>query len=167
MTAPKTNSGAFRGLRSARLTRTKLTHTQFCADRQWEFPSAVTLIPFHVIFLHPKMRIPELTPLVFIGRNLVDNDTDELYFQDAASYLAVTASAMGHDGDFHTVDGKYSIEIMSPALNGKLSSCASTHKDEPKIRRARQPVRDRRLLISSREPPRLIHQTVILSRQQV
>jgi hypothetical protein len=55
----------------------------------------VTFIPFHVIFLHPKMRIPELTPLVFIGRNLVDNDTDELHFQDAASYLAVTCFGDG------------------------------------------------------------------------
>jgi hypothetical protein len=41
------------------------------------------------------MRIPELTPLVFIGRNLVDNDTDELHFQDAASYLAVTCFGDG------------------------------------------------------------------------
>jgi hypothetical protein len=34
------------------------------------------------------MLVPELDPLVFIGRNLEPGDSERLYFQDAASYTS-------------------------------------------------------------------------------
>ena len=43
-------------------------------------------IYFRVSFLDKNMLIPEMIPLVFIGRNLQPNSHD-LYFQDAASYI--------------------------------------------------------------------------------
>ena len=45
---------------------------------------------FRFSYLDEQMTVPELTPLVFIGRDL-DPPTDEshqLYFQDAASYFS-------------------------------------------------------------------------------
>ncbi len=60
---------------------------------------------FSVHFVDKEMSTPELTPLVYIGRNLAENDTDALYFQDAASYLEGIRFGDGNEGDFHTVDG--------------------------------------------------------------
>jgi hypothetical protein len=42
---------------------------------------------FRVNFLDQDMMIPEMIPLVFIGRNLTP-DQPRLYFQDAGSYFA-------------------------------------------------------------------------------
>ena len=42
---------------------------------------------FRVSYLDEDMLIPEMVPLVFIGRNL-DPEQPGLYFQDAGSYLA-------------------------------------------------------------------------------
>jgi hypothetical protein len=42
---------------------------------------------FAVHFLDDQMLVPELAPLVFIGRNLERGDSGRLYFQDAASYM--------------------------------------------------------------------------------
>jgi hypothetical protein len=67
-----------------------------------------------------------LTPLVFIGRNLFDNDTDALYFQDAASYLAGIRFGDGNDGDFHTVDaGTPFVYDIERALD-RLLHCSLT-----------------------------------------
>ena len=53
------------------------------------------------------MRIPELTPLVFIGRSLAENDMDALYFQDAASYLDGIRFGDGNEGgEYYTVDAE-------------------------------------------------------------
>jgi len=43
---------------------------------------------FAVHFLDDQMLVPELDPLVFIGRNLEPGDSGRLYFQDAASYAS-------------------------------------------------------------------------------
>ena len=45
-------------------------------------------IYFAVHFLDDQMSVPELDPLVFIGRNLEQGDSGRLYFQDAASYMS-------------------------------------------------------------------------------
>jgi hypothetical protein len=37
-------------------------------------------------FLDRETRVPFLTPVVFVGRNLAVGDTDLLYFQDGFSY---------------------------------------------------------------------------------
>ena len=44
-------------------------------------------IYFRVSFLDEEMLIPEMVPLVFIGRNLQPN-CPGLYFQDASSHIA-------------------------------------------------------------------------------
>lgn len=47
---------------------------------------SVDAIYFSVQFVDDEMLIPELEPLVFIGRNLGVDDQGLLYFQDAGSY---------------------------------------------------------------------------------
>jgi len=74
-----------------------------------EYATAETLLEghtyFRVVFVDHEMRIPELTPLVFIGRNLFDNDADALYFQDAASYLAgIRFGDENESREYSTVD---------------------------------------------------------------
>jgi hypothetical protein len=46
----------------------------------------VGAIYFSVQFVDDQMLIPELDPLVFIGRDLSPGDHGTLYFQDAGSY---------------------------------------------------------------------------------
>jgi hypothetical protein len=41
---------------------------------------------FAVQFLDDDLLIPAMEALVFVGRNLGSEDTDQLYFQDAGSY---------------------------------------------------------------------------------
>jgi hypothetical protein len=57
-----------------------------------EYASPAALVErriyYRLHFLHDEMTIPELEPLVFIGRNLDEGDEDYLYLQDADSYLA-------------------------------------------------------------------------------
>lgn len=46
---------------------------------------------FRLSYLDEQMRVPELVPLVFVGRDLDETSTDGthlFYFQDAGSYLA-------------------------------------------------------------------------------
>src|SRR3954471_10788737 len=73
-----------------------------------EYATADTLLAGHTYFrlgyVDKQMRIPELTPLVYIGRNLAENGTDALYFQDAARYLAGIRFGDANEGDYHTVD---------------------------------------------------------------
>ncbi len=47
---------------------------------------AVGSVYFAVTFLDDEMLIPEMQPMVFIGRDLEPTDTGVLYFQDCASY---------------------------------------------------------------------------------
>ena len=46
----------------------------------------VGAIYFSVQFIDEEMLIPELEPLVFVGRDLAPDDRGTLYFQDAGSY---------------------------------------------------------------------------------
>ena len=76
-----------------------------------EFASGANLVEgetyFAVHFVDDRMHIPELTPLVFIGRNRQRGDAGLLYFQDAGSYVAGVRyeSASGDGGaEFHVVD---------------------------------------------------------------
>src|SRR5437899_1017103 len=62
---------------------------------------------FIVHFLDDRMLVPELRPLVFIGRDREPEDANMLYFQDAGSYIAGVRyeSAIGTtEAEFHTVD---------------------------------------------------------------
>jgi hypothetical protein len=72
-----------------------------------EYASAATLLVghtyFRVHFLDQQMTIPELVPLVYIGRNLIEGDTDSLYFQDFESYSAGIPFG-DESGGTHTVD---------------------------------------------------------------
>lgn len=43
-------------------------------------------IYFSVQFVDPEMLVPILEPLVFVGRDLVEGDTDTFYLQDLESY---------------------------------------------------------------------------------
>lgn len=62
---------------------------------------------FSVQYVDEDMLIPELQPLVFIGKNLAQGDHGTLYFQDAASYRDGIRFESGSDeGTFymHTED---------------------------------------------------------------
>lgn len=78
-----------------------------------EYAPAGTLVEGNIYFivgyLDKDLTIPELRPMVFIGRDLVEGDASQLYFQDAQSYLdgARFATATGDgDAEFHVVDEK-------------------------------------------------------------
>jgi hypothetical protein len=58
---------------------------------------------FAVHFLDDLMLVPELDPLVFIGRNLEPSDSGRLYFQDADSYLRGVRYAQGGKSEIHVV----------------------------------------------------------------
>lgn len=45
-------------------------------------------IYFKVAYLDDMALVPKLEPYVFIGRNLSEDDDQQVYFQDAASYAA-------------------------------------------------------------------------------
>ena len=62
---------------------------------------------FRVQYLDDQMLVPELRPLVFIGRDREVGDSGQLYFQDADSYVAgVRYGSENGDSraEFHTVD---------------------------------------------------------------
>jgi hypothetical protein len=59
---------------------------------------------FAVRFLDDRMLVPELNPLVFIGRNLEPGDSGRLYFQDADSYLSGVRFVDGGKGEIHVVE---------------------------------------------------------------
>lgn len=65
-------------------------------------------IYFAVHFLDDQMLVPELDPLVFIGRNLERGESGRLYFQDAASYMSGNryGDSVGHEGEtkIHVVE---------------------------------------------------------------
>jgi len=43
---------------------------------------------FFLNYIDDQLLIPELTPVVFIGKNLHEGDSGTVYFQDAGSYRA-------------------------------------------------------------------------------
>ena len=59
---------------------------------------------FAVHFLGDQMLVPELDPLVFIGRNLEPGDSGRLYFQDAASYISGIRYGGADKAEFHVVE---------------------------------------------------------------
>ncbi len=74
------------------------------------YAAAETLIVgstyFVLHYVDDRMSIPELKPVAFIGRDLEEGISGNLYFQDAASYIAGVRfeSASGDDdAEFHTV----------------------------------------------------------------
>ena len=76
-----------------------------------EFASASDLAEgetyFIVHFLDDRMLVPELRPLVFIGRDRAPEDANMLYFQDAGSYIAgvrYESATSTTEAEFHTVD---------------------------------------------------------------
>lgn len=59
---------------------------------------------FTVQYCDESLLIPIVEPLVFIGRNLTDGDTDYYYFQDYESYRAGIRYQSANDedkSDFH------------------------------------------------------------------
>ena len=76
-----------------------------------DFTTASHLVPgetyFAVHFLDDRLLVPELTALVFIGRDRQPGDSGKLYFQDAGSYLTgvrYESSSHANEAEFHTVD---------------------------------------------------------------
>jgi hypothetical protein len=76
-----------------------------------EYVSASELVEgrvyFAVHFLDEEMLIPELRPIVYLGRGLSGGDVENLYFQDADSYTQGARWATPVDGvhtEFHSVD---------------------------------------------------------------
>ena len=59
---------------------------------------------FAVHFLDDQMFVPELDPVVFIGRNLEPGDFGRLYFQDAASYMSGIQFRDGGNAEVHVVE---------------------------------------------------------------
>ncbi len=70
---------------------------------------------FRLTFLDPEMTVPEMAPVVFVGRDLRAEEPG-LYFQDAASYKA---------GERHKADGWVRIESLSelPVTAWKWGAC--------------------------------------------
>ena len=70
---------------------------------------------FRLSFLDHEMTVPELVPLVFIGRN-VRPEHPGLYFQDVASHAS---------GEDHPLDGWEEIESLAdlPAAAWKRGAC--------------------------------------------
>ena len=66
-------------------------------------------IYFAVHFLDDKMLVPELDPLVFIGRNLERGDSGRLYFQDAGSYMS---GIRYRDSGEYGCDGETKIHVV-------------------------------------------------------
>jgi hypothetical protein len=99
-----------------------------------EYATADTLLEGHTYFrlgyVDKQMRIPELTPLVYLGRNLAENDTDALYFQDAASYLAGIRFGDGNEGDYHTVDAATPFVYDFERALDRLLCCSLTRRRE-------------------------------------
>jgi hypothetical protein len=66
-------------------------------------------IYFRVIYLDDLTLVPMLQPYVFIGRDLEDDDEQQVYFQDAASYAAgvrlCDAREGGDIGNAHIISG--------------------------------------------------------------
>jgi hypothetical protein len=56
---------------------------------------------FTVHYLDDQMLVPELQPLVFIGRDLEPDDSGRLYFQDAASYISGIRYGDGRKAEIH------------------------------------------------------------------
>src|SRR5690242_5613038 len=54
-------------------------------------------IYFKVGYLDDMALVPMLQPYVFIGRNLDEDDEQEVYFQDAGSYASGIRVNEGHD----------------------------------------------------------------------
>jgi|SRR6187401_1272328 hypothetical protein len=84
---------------------------------------------FMLHFVDDRMSIPELKPVVFIGRTLEEGISGNLYFQDASSYIAGVryASATGEDdAEFHTVrEGTPLVFEFEKALD-RLLYCSLT-----------------------------------------
>ncbi len=53
---------------------------------------------FNVQFEDDKLHIPVVEPLIFLGRNLDEGDTNFLYFQDFESYAMGVRLRVGHRG---------------------------------------------------------------------
>ena len=72
-------------------------------------PSAelrVGQVYFLTNFVDQDAIIPQLKPLVFIGCDLHPGDSDDLYFQDAESYLAGvrhSSEAERESAEFHSI----------------------------------------------------------------
>jgi hypothetical protein len=116
-----------------------------------DYVRSVDLIEGHVYFrigyLDKEMLVPEMIPLVFIGREL-DAGDHRLYFQDAASYLGgqrypqegwVTVEAdseppkigpAGHAGWFETMEDREFSGVFEfeQGLN-ELLSCSLRRRD--------------------------------------
>lgn len=56
-------------------------------------------IYFSVNFVDEDMLIPQMEPVVFIGRNLEANDAGRVYFQDAWSYRQGVRYESAKDGE--------------------------------------------------------------------
>lgn len=59
---------------------------------------------FAIHFLDDQMLVPELVPLVFIGRNLEPGDSGRLYFQEADSYLSGIRYGDRGETEIHVVE---------------------------------------------------------------
>lgn len=54
---------------------------------------------FIVQFVDEEMLVPVVEPVVYVGKNLDDDDVNQFYFQDAASFLAGVRYGSGVNDD--------------------------------------------------------------------
>jgi hypothetical protein len=66
---------------------------------------------FAVQFEDDKLRVPVVEPLIFLGKNLEEADTDLLYFQDFESYAMGVRYASATEDDAAVFQGYSSGEI--------------------------------------------------------
>jgi len=90
-------------------------------------------VHFSVNFVDDEMLVPTLEPVVFVGRNLGQSDTDRLYFQDVDSFrrgVRYLQSGNDDDGTFYVGPGTQVSHIFEfERALGVLMHCS--------IRRAR------------------------------
>jgi hypothetical protein len=87
---------------------------------------------FKVFYIDDDMLIPSLVPVVFVGRNLQDEDTNSLYFQDYQSYAnGVRWDESGVKGEavFDCVDAEHTdVLVFERALDLLLACSIRRHQ---------------------------------------
>lgn len=86
---------------------------------------------FVLHYLDDRMSVPELKPVVFIGRDLEDDHPGHLYFQDAGSYLEgarFDSSTAGDEAEFHTVNENTPFVFEFERALDRLLYCSLTRR---------------------------------------
>ena len=88
---------------------------------------------FVLHYLDDRMSVPELRPVVFIGRDLEPDRQGDLYFQDAGSYLAGVrpeSATADDEADIHTVNENTPFVLEFEKALDRLLYCSWTRQNK-------------------------------------